>query len=230
MNWRRAAGLAAVTVPSALAHGAIFFTFQDPGPNRELSVQEHADHSMTLSYSMSETVSLAVTSDAGEVADTVFDQTRLTLAVTTSVTPIVDEPGLLVTRVSGTFVFDDMSGVGPVTILSGTFDRAVTTLLMSQFMGTIEASGSAAGDSTVDSLTLTAGTALESLLANGAMLGGRQTASFALSELTGGLDEQGLMSLVGSAAFTGSSEVIPAPGVATVFGLSAVGVLRRRRR
>lgn len=224
-----AALAAAIGLPCAVAQGAIFFTFQDPGPEREVSIQENVDDSFTFAYSFSETVSLSLTSDAGEIADTTFAETRLTLNVTTDGAPIVDQPGLLVANILGEFVFEDVSGGGPVTILSGVFDDAVATLLLGNFMGQIEGSGAVAGNTTVGSLQLTAGDALLALLDDGVTLGGRQTASFALSDLVGEEDGEGLMSLAGSAAFTGSSQLVPAPGAAALFGLGGFAAMRRRR-
>lgn len=226
----RAAALAvAVGLPCAASHAAIFFTFQDPGPEREFTLQENGDNSITFLYSLSQFVSLSVTSDSGDLVSTTFAETRVSFSMKTTTTPIVDQPGLLVANLSGVFTFEDMSGVMPSTILTGTFDRAVTTLIMGQSMGTIEASGSVAGDSVVGSLSYVAGDALLALLDAGDILGGRQTASFALSELTGGLDGNGLLSMLGSAAFTGSSEVVPTPGALALFGIGAVSATRRRR-
>ncbi len=222
---------AAIGLPCAAASGAIFFTFQDPGPEREITIQENQDDSLTFSYSFDNLVSLFITSDAGEIANTTFDQTRVTMNLTTSTAPIVDQPDLLVTELSGEFVFTDVSGARGddegVTILTGVFDEAVATLLMGQFMGQIEASGSASGDSTVGSLQLIAGDALLALLEPGEVLGGRQTSSFALSELTG--EDEDPFTLTGSAAFTGSSEVIPAPGAFSLLGLGGLAAMRRRR-
>ena len=229
MTLRAAAVTAAVGLSGATAHGAIFFTFQDPGPDREVTITENEDNSLSLSYSFAETVSLFITSDEGEIPNTTFEDTRLTLNLTTSTSPLVDNPGLYVSHISGEFVFEDVSGMMPATILTGVFDDAVATLLSSELLGVIEASGSAVGDSVVGSLQLIAGAALTPLLAPGTELGGRQTASFALAELTGGETEEGLAVLEGSAAFTGSSETIPAPGAAGLFGLGLLAMSRRRR-
>jgi MYXO-CTERM domain-containing protein len=120
--------------------------------------------------------------------------------------------------------------MSPATILTGTFDEAIATLLIADLMGTIEASGSAAGDTAVGSLQLTAGDALTDLFVDDSLvLGGRQTASFALSELSGMEDGDDLFTLMGSAAFTGSSQVIPSPGSASLLGLAGLVALRRRR-
>lgn len=229
MNYTIAAVAAAIAIPGATASGAIFFTFQDPGPAKEITVEENADESMSFIYDFGQMVSLSITSDAGEVPDTVFDQTRLTLDMATTSSPIVDEPDLFVARLSGQFTFEDVSGAEPVAIFTGAFDRAVATLLMGQFMGTIEASGSVAGDSTAGSVSLEAGEALQALLEPGQELGGRQTSSFAISNLSGDTGQNGLLSLLGDAAFTGSSEVVPAPGAATaLFGLGGFALRRRR--
>jgi len=218
----------AVGLPCAAAPGAIFFTFQDPGPEREVTIQENEDSSLSFMYSFVDTVALSLTSDAGEIADTTFSETRLTFNLQSSTTPVVDQPGLLVTELSGQFTFEDVSGGGAVTILTGDFSDAVATLLLGSFMGTIEGSGSLAGDTAVGSVQLTAGAALQGLLDPGESLGGRQTSSFAFSELTGEEDD-GLMTLLGSAAFTGSSQVIPAPGGAALLGLGLLSAARRRR-
>jgi len=229
MHYTIAAVAAAAAIPCATASGAIFFTFQDPGPAKEISVQENPDESMSFTYDFGQIVSLSITSDAGEVPNTVFSQTRLTLDMTTTSAPIVDETDLFVARLSGQFTFEDVSGGEPTTILTGTFDRAVATLLMGQFMGKIEASGSVAGDSTVGSLTLEAGDALLDLLEPGQQLGGRQTSSFAISNLSGDTGgDNGLLSLLGDAAFTGSSQVVPTPAAAALLGLSGFAVRRRR--
>jgi len=228
MNYTIAAVAAAIAIPGATASGAIFFTFQDPGPAKEITVEENGDESMSFMYDFGQTVSLSITSDAGEAPDTVFAQTRLTLDMTTTSSPIVDEPDLFVARLSGQFTFEDVSGADPVTILSGPFDRAVATLLMGQFMGTIEASGSVAGDTTVGSVSLEAGEALLGLLEPGQVLGGRQTSAFAISNLSGDTGQNGLLSLLGDAAYTGSSQVIPAPAAAALFGLGGFALRRRR--
>ena len=219
----------AMGLPCAAASGAIFFTFQDPGPEREVTVQENEDNSLSFTYSFVDTVALSLTCDDGEIPNTTFAETRLSLNVTTNGSPVVDQPGLMVANLSGTFVFEDVSGVDPVTILTGQYTDAVATLLMASFMGQIEGSGSVAGDTAVGSVQLFAGDALLALLDPGESLGGRQTSSFAFSELTGGDDERGLMTLVGSAAFTGSSEVIPAPGGAALIGMGVLAAARRRR-
>lgn len=230
MIYRAAALAVAVGMPCTAAQAAIFFTFQDPSPDRELTVQENPDNSLSFSYSMTQLVSLSVTASDGELANTTFSQTRLTMNVDTSTTPVVDQPNLLVAELSGTFTFEDVSGMSPATILTGTFDEAIATLLIADLMGTIEASGSAAGDTAVGSLQLTAGDALTDLFVDDSLvLGGRQTASFALSELSGMEDGDDLFTLMGSAAFTGSSQVIPSPGSASLLGLAGLVALRRRR-
>jgi len=229
MMYRLAAIAVAVGAPCVTADAAIFFTFQDPGPAQELTIQEQGDGSLQFSYSFTHLVSLSITSDGGEVPATVFNQTRVTLDMQTSTSPIVDDPNLLVTELSGSFVFEDVSGMDPVTILTGDFTEAITTLLRGEAMGLIEASGSVAGDTVVGSLSLTAGEALENLFADpGAFLAGRQTASFALSNLTGDAGEN-LATFVGSAAFTGSSELVPSPGATALFGLGVLAGMRRRR-
>ncbi len=229
MTFSRAVLVAAVGLPCAMAHGAIFFTFQDPGPSREVSVAQNQDDSMTFTYSFDDTVSLFFTSDMGEIPNTTFGETRLTMNLTTSTTPLVDQPGLLVAEISGEFVFEDVSGDDPIIIMNGLFNEAVATLLMGQFMGKIEASGSATGDSVVGSLELFAGDALLDILAPGESLGGRMTSSFAFSELSGTPDGDGLLKMTGSAAFTGSSEIIPAPGALGLLGLGGMAISRRRR-
>lgn len=229
MNSSIAALVVAVGLPCAAAQGAIFFTFQDPGPGREVTLQQEEDDSFSFSYSFDDTVSLFVTSDNGEIANTTFAETRLTLNMQTDTVPLVDQEGLLVTHLSGEFVFEDVSGMAPTTILTGLFDEAVATLLMGELMGQIEASGSVAGSTIVGSLQLMAGEALTSLMDPGATLGGRQTSSFALSDLLGS-DEGNGLALTGSAAYTGSSEVlVPAPGGAALLGLSGLVAMRRRR-
>ncbi len=224
-----AALVVAMGLPCAAASGAIFFTFQDPGPEREVTLQQNEDDSFSFAYSFDHTVSLFVTSDNGEIANTTFNQTRLTLSMQTDTMPLVDQEGLLVTHLSGQFVFEDVSGGAPTTIMTGLFDEAVATLLMGEFMGQIEASGSVAGSTIVGSLQLMAGEALTSLMDPGATLGGRQTSSFALSDLLGS-DEGNGLTLAGSAAYTGSSEVlVPAPGAAALLGLGGLVAMRRRR-
>jgi hypothetical protein len=229
MIYRAVALAVAVGMPCVAADAAIFFTFQDPGPEQELTIEEQGDGSLDFSYSFTQLVALSITSDDGEVPATVFSQTRLTLDMQSSTSPIVDDPNLLVTELSGSFVFEDVSGMDPVTILSGNFDQAITTLLRGEAMGMIEASGSVAGDTVVGSLSLTAGEALRNLFAEPeSFLAGRQTASFALSNLTGDADDD-LATLMGSAAFTGSSQLIPTPGTGALFGIGGAIALRRRR-
>jgi len=229
MNHRAAALAVAVGLPCAASQAALFFTFQDPGPAREFTAQENVDDSWSFSYSASQLVSLSITASEGEIPNTTFSQTRVTMNVQTSTSPIVDQPDLLVTEISGTFTFEDVSGMSPVTILTGTFDEAIATLLISNLMGSIEASGSATGDTAVGSLQLTAGDAISDLFGDPSLvLGGRQTASFALSELTGS-EDGGLATLIGSAAFTGSSEGIPSPGAFGLFAAASLAALRRRR-
>ena len=92
----------AMGLPCAAASGAIFFTFQDPGPEREVTIQENEDNSLSFMYSFVDTVALSLTSDAGEIADTTFAQTRLTLSVSTDGSPVVDTPGLYLLAITVT--------------------------------------------------------------------------------------------------------------------------------
>ncbi len=224
--------LAAVGVAAMAgsAHGAIFFTFDDPGSPHEVSYDRSGGSGGDISYSSAAPVDLGVTSDDPGIPDVVFSTVLSMDIVVGGATPVdLNGDGSndgFRAPISGSFVFSSFANPAQ-SLLTGTFkDGALITF---------DTAGAMVASSLNSSLAYTASNGLFDLI-NGAGYPGlapQFDASFSLSDITPAptVDGEGnLMDFTASASFVGRAELIPAPGALAFAAIGAGAFTARRRR
>lgn len=219
--------LACAAGTAVTAHGAVTFTFFDPGTGPEITYTTGSDNvtspgnaqwtgsNVTLTVDGSDhglgvavfTASVSMDLDVGAVTG---------MGGQTFIAPILQ----------GTFSFTDI-GSGD-TILTGTVGPTAGAVLALGTTGNIIAQGTEGASG----LVLTAGSALDSFL-GGLVLAPIYDANFTLTNINPAAtlnDDDFLEDFFANSAFTGNANVIPSPGAIALAGLSVLTLAAGRKR
>lgn len=218
--------IGATCAMSASASAAISFTFEDPGPPRELMHTASggpADGQIT--YSSANPVNLVVDGTAEGFGVVTFAST-LTMNISVGMESVVSGvPGARSAPISGTFTFSTFGTAQ--ALLTGTFMNA-SLIAFPQAGALISTSGDSGLIYTASGplLTLIQGSGFSGLAAP-------FDASFTLTDITPNVtfDQfNHFTSFTANAAFTGTANLIPSPStIAMVSGMGLLGLRRRRR-
>lgn len=219
----KAFALAALSLAAA-ARAEVTFSFADPGTGRQFRNDESGAGPGLgqLSYDTAATLAVIVDGSAEGFGVTTFTNARMQLNMALGTATTI--AGVTQAPVTGTFALID--NASNTVIVSG------TTIL-----GTfVRVSGTSALFSSDPLFFYTAGPALTAIMPPGAVLTAPAEAVFTLTNLTP--DSPGPLwdpftgvfkDFTGDASYSGSSEVVPAPGAFALLGLGTLVAARRWR-
>jgi len=221
-----AGGLAA-SLATAGAHGAIFFTFDDPTTGQEVTFDSASG---VLSYDTNAPLTLTVdATEEGAGSVYVFENVFLSLSANIgSPNPLGSGAGFEASA-DGTFTFFQQAARGrgiveDVPLLSAEFDQGGLV--------TIGTAGALIGVEPGASAYSAMNDLLDMLTTDGiGPLTGPSDASFTLTNISPAPPVQGgrFVEFTANAAFTGTAN-IPAPGAGGLAALGGLAFARRRRR
>lgn len=211
---------------SASASAAISFTFEDPGPPRELTqTASGSSADGQVSYNSANVVNLVVDGTAEGFGIVTFAST---LEMNISVGPASADaaiPGANAAPISGSFTFYTF----------GTNQSLLTGTFMNAAMVVFPQAGALISTSGDSGLIYTASGPLLQLI-QGAGFSGLAApfdASFTLTDITPNVSVnqfEHFTSFAANAAFTGTANLIPSPStIAMLSGMGLLGLRRRRR-
>ncbi len=219
--------LACAAGMAASAHGAVTFTFFDPGAGPEITYTEGSDNVTDPGEATWTGPNVTFTVDGtdeglGVVVFTASVQMDLEIGAVTG------QPGgtFIAPILNGSFSFTDM-GTGD-TIISAVVGPDAGAVLALGSTGNIIAQGSGGANG----LVFTAGSALDTFL-GGLTLGPIFDANFTLTNISPAAvlsDNDFLEDFDANSAFTGNADVIPSPGTIALAGLSMLTLVASRKR